>query len=124
MKTIHTKKNYCLMRLPRLILVLILISQSFLTIATPDFKIEKSPSWKTQIDFKTDLKNFGSKGSVSYLLLDWQQNELTKEYNYRYCIRLNNEDGVQQNSQLNFTFDPSIRRYISIKFMYTAMGKL
>lgn len=112
------------MRLPHLILALILISQSFITIATPDFKIEKSPSWKTQIDFKTDLTNFGGKGSTSYLLLDWQENVLTKEYNYRYCIRLNNEDGVQQNSQLSFTFDPTYQELCINKIRVHREGKL
>ena len=112
------------MRFFRLILALILISQSFLSIATPDFKIDKSPSWKTQIAFKTDLKNFDSKGSVSYLLLDWQENELTREYNYRYCIRLNNKDGVQENSQLSFTFDPSYQELYVNKIRVHRKGKI
>ena len=105
------------MKLLRFILVLILTSQVFLSVATPTFKIKSSPSWKSKIEFDTNVKNFENKGSISYLLLDWQDNELTKEYNYRYCIRLNTEDGVQSNSQLEFIFDPSYQELIINKIL-------
>jgi hypothetical protein len=88
-------------------IVLILSSQSFLSYANPDFHIKSSPKWKTKIGFDPGVSGFENKGSISYLLLDWQENEITKEYNYRYCIRLNNEDGVQNNSQLYFNFYPN-----------------
>lgn len=95
------------MKLIQLFLVLIFTSQSILSFATPTFKIKASPSWKTKIKFDPQAHGNKNEGSVSYLLLDWQDNEITKEQYFRYCMRLNDEDAVQNNSQLYFTFDPS-----------------
>ncbi|PXY03185.1 hypothetical protein DF185_03630 [Marinifilum breve] len=95
------------MKLIQLFWVLIFTSQSILSLATPTFKIKPSPVWKTKINFDPQGNAHKNEGSVSYLLLDWQDNEITKEYNYRYCMSLNDEDAVQSNSQLYFTFDPS-----------------
>lgn len=74
------------------------------------FDIERSPEWKTKIPFEIRELDFSAKGDMSYLLLDWQQNELLHESNYRYVLRLNNEEGVQNYSQLSFTFDPSYQK--------------
>jgi len=112
------------MKLLRLLLVLIFTSQAFLSIATPTFKIGPSPSWKSKVKFNSNVKNLENEGSISYLLLDWQDNEITKEYNYRYCIRLNNEDGVQSNSQLEFTFDPSYQELVINKIVVHRNGKI
>ncbi|WP_421921143.1 DUF3857 domain-containing protein [Marinifilum sp.] len=95
------------MKLIQLFLLLIFTAQSSLSFSTPTFKIKASPVWKTKIKFDPKAHDYKNEGSVSYLLLDWQDNVITQEYNYRYCIRLNNEDAVQANSQLYFTFDPS-----------------
>lgn len=90
----------------------------------PTYKIKNTPNWKTPISLKTNNIGFEDQGSMSYLLLDWQSNEITREYNYRYCIRLNNEDGVQNNSQLYFTFDPSYQELFINKILIHRNGEI
>jgi hypothetical protein len=96
----------------RLLLNLFLISLVFSTVfaQNPKYSIENSPKWKKQIPFKPDNIDFSESGETSYILIDWQENEVSREYNYRYCMRLNNESGVQNNSQLYFSFDPSYQQ--------------
>lgn len=89
----------------------------------PDYSIEKSPKWKKQIGFQLDSIDFSNKGETSYLLVDWQGNESTREYNYHYCIRLNNENGVQDNSQLYFSFDPTYEKLTINKILIHRNGK-
>lgn len=90
----------------------------------PTYQIKKTPEWKTPISLNIENRDYNNKGSISYLLLDWQSNEITKEYNYRYCIRLNNEDGVQNNSQLYFTFDPSYQQLFINKILIHRDGRI
>ncbi|WP_423130132.1 DUF3857 domain-containing protein [Gaoshiqia sp. Z1-71] len=92
-------------------LLLVLSLQSYQA-PNPDYTIERSPAWKKVIDFQLNSRDFSRNGEISYLLIDWQENEWTEEYNYRYCIRLNNENGVQNNSQLYFSFDPSYQKLV------------
>ncbi|TKG95745.1 DUF3857 domain-containing protein [Puteibacter caeruleilacunae] len=98
-------RSICLMLLCCIALVINTAAQ------LPKVKIEQTPVWKTPI--KLDLNashNHEDDGSITYLLLDWQENEIKREYNYRYCFRLNNEEGVQSNSQLYFSFDPTYQK--------------
>jgi len=90
----------------------------------PTYEIKKSPEWKTAVSMKISSEGFDNRGSMSCLLLDWQSNEITKEHNYRYCIRLNNEEGVQNNSQLYFTFDPSYQKLFINKILIHRDGKI
>jgi len=90
-------------------LLLILCLSSFATVI-PTFEIEKSPAWKTVIPFETQGKDFHTSGDMSYILIDWQYNTLLHESSYRYVFRLNNGEGVQNYSQLNFTFEPSYQK--------------
>lgn len=95
------------MKLLQIFFSLLLLSQLTFAKNNPSYKIEKAPKWKTNVALSIQDNDFKNKGSLSYLLLDWQENEISKEYCYRYCIRLNNEEGVEENSQLYFSFDPS-----------------
>lgn len=76
----------------------------------PTFMIEKSPEWKTKIALEIPDRDFSTSGDVSYILVDWQDNNLLHESNYRYAIRMNNEEGVQNNSQITFGFDPTYQK--------------
>lgn len=96
-------------------LVFILNLSSALATAPPTFKISGSPAWKTQIPIPE--KNFEASGDITYLLLDCQKNALIHEANYRYVLRLNNEEGVQNNSQITLTFDPTYQKLIINKIL-------
>lgn len=76
----------------------------------PSYTIEASPAWKKQLQPQLKQQDYSKNGESSYLLVDWQDNEVSSEYCSRYCMRLNNENGVQNNSQLEFTFDPSYEK--------------
>ncbi len=76
----------------------------------PSYSIEASPSWKKQLQPELKEQDYSQNGESSYLLVDWQDNEIRSEYNSHFCMRLNNADGVQNNSQLYFTFDPSYEK--------------
>ena len=76
----------------------------------PTFVIENKPKWKTDIQLSISNIDFSDKGQISYLLLDFQQNEQIKEYSYRYCYRMNNEQGVKENSLIYINFDPSYEK--------------
>lgn len=97
------------MKMFLLLLLFLIILKSSYAIEN-NYKIEKSPQWKKQIKFEVASDNYSGSGEVSYLLVDWQENEALKEYSYRYCIRLNNENGVQNNSQISLSFDPSYQQ--------------
>lgn len=81
----------------------------------PGYEIGESPAWKIQIP--TPNKVDATSGDVTYLLLDCQKNMLLRESNYRYILQLNNEEGVQNNSQITMTFDPSYQNLIINKIL-------
>lgn len=90
---------------------LLLVCISSFAINLPTFDIQKSPEWKVKIPIEIPTnKNFSTSGDASYILIDWQKNNLLHELNYRIVIRLNNEEGVQNNSQITFSFDPSYQK--------------
>lgn len=90
----------------------------------PDFTIKSSPSWKKEIKFELRQKDYSQSGEISYLLIDWQENEAEAAYNYHYYMRLNNETGVQNNSQLYFSFDPSYQQLAINKIRLYRDGKV
>lgn len=95
------------MKLFPLILLSVIIFCTNLMAVQPSFEISPAPSWRTKINLEIENKDYSSSGDATYLLVDWQENEILHESCYRYAIRLNNEEGVQNNSQLSFSFDPS-----------------
>ena len=78
--------------------------------AQPRVEKEAIPKWVNNVDWKLSSDNYKTKGETSYLLLDWQINEITNEKTYRYVVRMNTEDGIQNNSQLSFEFDPTYQQ--------------
>ncbi len=90
--------------------LLLFVCMDSIAAGLPKYDIEKSPDWKTKIPFELRELDFKAKGDLSYILLDWQENQILHESNYRYVLRLNNEEGVQNYSQLSFTFDPSYQK--------------
>ncbi|MBW8324036.1 MAG: DUF3857 domain-containing protein [Prolixibacteraceae bacterium] len=99
------------MKFHQLLFCFLLIVQVHLSAAeTPSFSIGKTPSWKTKIALEMPDRNYSTSGDATYLLVDWQENELLKESCYRYALRLNNEQGVQNNAQLSFSFDPTYQQ--------------
>lgn len=78
--------------------------------SAPTVKIEKSPDWKVNIPWDIENRDFSNSGEISYVLLDWQENEVINEVNYHFVVRLNNENGVQNNSQISVSFDPSYQQ--------------
>jgi hypothetical protein len=90
-------------------LIWILLFSNFYSYAsiTPSFEIGKSPAWKTKQKLEIPEKDYSTSGDATYLLVDWQENEVLHESCYRYALRLNNEQGVQNNAQLSFSFDPT-----------------
>ena len=94
-------------RIATLIEILFFSSFFLCAAANPTYTIEKSPSWNIKIPFEIPLKDFSKRGDATYLLVDFQENEIVHESTYHYWVRLNNEQGVQNNAQLSFSFDPS-----------------
>lgn len=78
--------------------------------AQPTVKIQDSPKWKTPIDWTSENNAINRSEDASYILLDFQDNEVLEEYCYRYVIRLNNDDRVQNFSQIDINFDPSYQQ--------------
>ena len=89
---------------------LLLVYISSFAVNIPTFDIQKSPEWKVKIPLEIPDKDFATSGDASFILLDWQANNLLHESNYRMVVRLNNEEGVQNNSQVTFSFDPSYQK--------------
>ena len=102
--------------------ILFLVNAGLFAVGVPTFDIQKSPEWKLKIPMEIPAKDFATSGDASYILLDWQENNLLHESNYRLVIRLNNEEGVQNNSQITFSFDPSYQQ-LAINKMIIHRGK-
>jgi hypothetical protein len=103
--------------------ILMIISFVSFSADLPTFDIEKSPEWKTQILLVLPEKDYSTSGDVSYILLDWQENNLKHESNSRFVLRLNNEEGVQNNSQLTIGFDPTYQK-LAINKIIIHRGKI
>lgn len=106
-----------------LVCFILLFGMSGFASTQPDYTIESSPNWKKEIAFEVNKKDYSQGGEVTYLLVDWQENEAAASYNYHYCMRLNNESGVQNNSQLYFSFDPSYQKLAINKIRLYRNGK-
>ncbi len=95
-----------------LILVALLLS-CFLGFSQNDVRDKLNsksiPNWVNRIGVSKSMavNDYEDHGEASYLLVDHQTNFMTEEAYHKFAIRLNNESGVQNNSELWFSFDPS-----------------
>lgn len=106
------------MKYPLFLINLLLLSLLKIQAVIPlVVKIEKSPVWKTNIPWSLQNRDFPGSGEISYILLDWQENEIVNETNYHFVIRLNNENGVQNNSQISVSFDPAYQQLVFNKII-------
>jgi hypothetical protein len=105
------------MKFPITLINLLFIGLLSFATDIPSVAILKTPEWKTTVGWDVSKKDFSKCGEISYLLIDWQNNEMIHESSYRYVIRLNNEDGVQNNSQLSVSFDPSYQKLAFTKIL-------
>lgn len=111
------------MKFFKLLLLFVCFSHFLEAANHPTFSICKSPVWKQQknLNFSQNFENVT--GAESYLLFDLQENKLSSEKCYHYCIRLNNEEGVQNHSQLYFTFYPDYQELSLSKIVIHRKGK-
>ncbi|MEM9932144.1 MAG: DUF3857 domain-containing protein [Bacteroidota bacterium] len=67
------------------------------------------PSWVTPIITESDsiLENIGES---QYLLLDFQYNLVEESSFYHYRIKILNSEGIQSNSDLEISFDPTYQK--------------
>ncbi|MCC6354964.1 MAG: DUF3857 domain-containing protein [Verrucomicrobiae bacterium] len=79
---------------------------------SPQWEVTKTPAW---VDVREDLPTAesaagGQSGGVAYLVFDNQVHVGTSEEYRRVAIRIRNEAGLRQASQLSFSFDPAYQR--------------
>jgi len=82
--------------------------------ANSKVNIADKPGWV--IEHKPDLNSLNAKevttGGYYYLLLDNQENIVTETSYHHYVIKLLNNDGVQNMSDIHVDFDPSFQRLV------------
>lgn len=77
-------------------------------------QIRTLPNWVTPI-----TENYSNKESTNSefdILVDIQRNLASEEYYFHHLVKLNNSEGVQNYSDLNFYFDPSYQ-HINVHFI-------
>lgn len=87
--------------------------------AQQDFTIEPIPDWTSPIEVKeydNPLEKQASAG-VFVLLLDTELNGATQERYFRFAEKFLSASGVENNSRLSFSFDPSYQQLILHKIV-------
>ncbi|WP_282117632.1 DUF3857 domain-containing protein [Maribacter aquivivus] len=75
-------------------------------------KKTSTPYWVTPISI-TNKKDVKEEGAYKYLLLDYQDNLITKEQFVHYAFKILNSDGIQEMSDISASYDPE---YQTIEF--------
>lgn len=74
--------------------------------------LDKIPSWVNEVSYQTNIKNEEAESGYYYLLYDKQFN-IPKETSYSHsAVKILNNEGVNQMSDLTFEFDPIYEKLI------------
>lgn len=97
-----------------LLTALLLISNIVSAVTNPKIKVRysKPSEWVKSINIDPNSKPATTKGESTYLLYSNQKNYVADQYYIKTAIRLNNENGVQNNSELWLSFDPTYQELI------------
>ncbi|MEP1985138.1 MAG: DUF3857 domain-containing protein, partial [Maribacter dokdonensis] len=71
-------------------------------------KVKKTPlpNWVTPIIYQEE-KEPNNEGAYKYLVLDYQDNLVQKEQFIHYAVKILNNEGIQEMSDINAVFDPA-----------------
>ena len=71
-------------------------------------KVKKTPlpNWVTPIIYQEE-KEPNNEGAYKYLVLDYQDNLVQKEQFIHYAVKILNNKGIQEMSDINAVFDPA-----------------
>jgi transglutaminase-like putative cysteine protease len=95
-----------------IIFLFILNISAFAYSKNADVKIEKRSSWivRNDADLAAPIDKHIISGGSYYLLMDHQENIASEEIYYHYVIKIVNNDGVQNMSDIDIDFEPSFQK--------------
>jgi len=87
-----------------------LFIQLLFVISTNAQNVKKTslPNWVTPITYEEE-KNPNNEGAYKYLVLDYQDNIIQKEQYVHYAVKILNNEGIQEMSDINAIFDPAFQ---------------
>ncbi|MGY6649466.1 DUF3857 domain-containing protein [Wenyingzhuangia sp. IMCC45574] len=92
------------------LLNLILLLLCFSGRSQEKIELYKIPEWVEIVDYNKTTTEKNTQGASSYLLTNWQSNLIRKTFFTHFAIKINNNEGVQEMSDLDFSFDPSYEK--------------
>lgn len=83
---------------------------------------KQAPDWVENIDFETPISK-STDGAFEYLLLDFQDNIMTKEQYGHFAIHVLNSEGIQEFSDISVSFDPTFQSLTFNTILITRNGE-
>lgn len=107
------------------LLLLILLAANTLSAKDKGFFIQTNkPQWTETIGYEYNTKAMGmAEDAANYLLVDYQQNVSAKEYYVHIALVVNNETGIQNNSDIWVDYDPSYQKLMFHQLIVHRKGK-
>ena len=102
-----------------LFFLLVGLSLSIQILAKDQFYINAAPAWVEVVKFDTNyhLYNNNKEDGGTYLLLDFQQSVSLQERFMHYAVKIEEEDGIQNYSDIWVNYDPSYQKLIFNKLV-------
>lgn len=109
----------------RITLLLLILLKSVLIIAENEFYIKEEPQWKENVSFDQNYHLYNNKeDGGTYLLIDFQDHVALKESYRHYAVKIEEENGVQNYSDIWVDYEPAYEKLIFHKMLIHRDGKI